>query len=274
MKTSRRYVCLMVSGWVALASLQSAFAAASDPAQDVETIVSRMERAEIASRSQQPYTLTRSYRFFDNNSQTPTSQVVAKVEFQPPGTKNFAIQKAQGSGQGEKIVRQVLEHERAAAQDQGSQEISRRNYDFKFLRMDQIEGSSCFVLQLTPKRQEKNTIRGEAWVDAATYLIRRIDGELAKSPSWWVKDVHVTLEFGSLAGLWLQTAMQAIAHVRIFGERTLLAQSLACTPAANPQITASRAQKPVDGLATQMESTHFANKSISISATRMTNHKN
>ncbi|HTD21124.1 MAG TPA: outer membrane lipoprotein-sorting protein [Terriglobales bacterium] len=274
MKTSRRYVCLMVSGWVALASLQSAFAAASDPAQDVETIVSRMERAEIASRSQQPYTLTRSYQFFDNNSQTPTSQVVAKVEFQPPGTKNFAIQKAQGSGQGEKIVRQVLEHERAAAQDEGSQEISRRNYDFKFLRTEQLQGSSCYVLQLIPKRQEKNMIRGQAWVDATTYLIRRIDGELAKNPSWWVKDVHVTLEFGSLAGLWLQTAMQAIAYVRIFGERTLQAQSLDCTPAANLQTTASRAPKPVDGLATQIASPHYANNSIPLSAIRLTSHKN
>src|SRR5260370_20383887 len=152
MKTSRRYACLRVAGWVALVSMQSAFAAEGEPAPDVETIVSRMEQAEIASRSQQPYTLTRSYRFFDNNSQTPTSQVVAKVEFQPPGTKNFAIQKAQGSGQGEKIVRQVLEHERAAAQDQGSQEISRRNYDFKFLRMTHINATPLSPFHLSPTR--------------------------------------------------------------------------------------------------------------------------
>src|SRR5260370_17106796 len=152
MKTSLRCVCLMVSSWVALASLQSAFASASDPAQDVETIVSRMERAEIASRSQQPYTLTRSYRFFDNNSQTPTSQVVAKVEFQPPGTKNFPIQKPQATGQAQKIARQVLEHERAAAQDQGSQEISRRNYDFKFLRMTHINATPLSPFHLSPTR--------------------------------------------------------------------------------------------------------------------------
>jgi hypothetical protein len=79
-------------------------------------------------------------------------------------------------------VRGVLEHEQAAAKDQDSHEISRRNYSFGLMRGDMLQGHPCHVLQLIPKRDEKNSIRGEAWVDAETYLIRHVDGGLAKSP--------------------------------------------------------------------------------------------
>src|SRR5581483_5171845 len=252
MRVSRCNVGMAFFAWIAIACIPSAFAAQGDPAQDIDTIVSRMEQAQIASRAQQqPYVVTRNYQFFGSNSQKPSSEVAVKLEFQPPSTKNFTIQKTYGSGQGEKIVRQVLEHEKAAAQNEGSHEVSRKNYDFKLLRTDQYQGQPCFVLQLTPKRPDKAMIRGEAWVDTSTYLIHRIDGELAKSPSWWVKDVHVTLDYGVMAGMWLQTTMLAIAHVRLFGQHILQSQDVDCLTANSAQ-TAVRTHRSFGGVAAQI----------------------
>ncbi|HTC95504.1 MAG TPA: outer membrane lipoprotein-sorting protein [Terriglobales bacterium] len=252
MRVSRRNMDMAVFGCIVFTCIPRAFAAAGAPAQDVDTIVSRMEQAQIVSRTQQqPYVVTRNYQFFSNDLQKPNSEVAVKVEFQPPSTKNFTIQKTHGSGQGEKIVRQVLEHEKTAAQDESSHEISRRNYDFKLLRTDQYQGQPCFVLQLIPKRLDKTMIRGEAWVDTATYLIHRIDGELAKSPSWWVKDVHVTLDYGTVAGMWLQTTMLAIAHVRLFGQHVLQSQDVDCFTANSAQ-TAIRTHRSFGGVAAQI----------------------
>jgi hypothetical protein len=251
-RVSRRNMDMAVFGCIVFTCIPRAFAAAGAPAQDVDTIVSRMEQAQIVSRTQQqPYVVTRNYQFFSNDLQKPNSEVAVKVEFQPPSTKNFTIQKTHGSGQGEKIVRQVLEHEKTAAQDESSHEISRRNYDFKLLRTDQYQGQPCFVLQLIPKRLDKTMIRGEAWVDTATYLIHRIDGELAKSPSWWVKDVHVTLDYGTVAGMWLQTTMLAIAHVRLFGQHVLQSQDVDCFTANSAQ-TAIRTHRSFGGVAAQI----------------------
>lgn len=227
-------------------------AAPGNQVPELEMIVSRMEQAQTTLRTQQQaYTVIRDYQFFNGESLVPASQILVKIDFQPPSTKHFSIQKAQGSGQGEKIVRKVLEHEQAAAKDEGSHEISSKNYNFKFIRTDLLQGRSCYVLQLIPKQEEKNAIRGEVWIDADTYLIRHIDGELAKSPSWWVKDVHVTLEYGAMAGIWLQTAMHAVAHVRLFGQHVLLAQDVDCLTASNSQ-AAVRTQKRVAGIATEI----------------------
>ena len=252
MRVSRRDVGMVVFGCIVIACFSRAFAAAGNPVQDIDTIVSRMEQAQIASRAQQqPYVVTRNYQFFSNDLQKPNSEVAVKLEFQPPSTKNFTIQKTHGNGQGEKIVRQVLEHEKAAAQDEGSHEISRKNYDFKLLRTDQYQGQPCFILQLIPKRPDRTMIRGEVWVDTSTYLIHRIDGELAKSPSWWVKDVHVTLNYGDMAGMWLQTTMLAIAHVRLFGEHILQSQDVDCFTVNSAQ-TAARTRRSFGGVAAQI----------------------
>ena len=93
--------------------------AAANAAPDLEAIISRMEQAQITIHAQQQsYTVTRDYQFFNGESPEPASQVVVKVDFHPPSTKNFTIQKAQGSERGEKIVRKVLEGEQAAARDE------------------------------------------------------------------------------------------------------------------------------------------------------------
>ena len=86
--------------------------AAGTPTPDLETIVSHMEQAQIAAHVQtRPYTVTRSYQFFGSDRSKANSEVVAKVEYQPPSTKNFSIEKSSGTGPGPKIVRQVLQRE-------------------------------------------------------------------------------------------------------------------------------------------------------------------
>ena len=91
-----------------------------------------------------------------------------------------------------------------------------------------LGGTSFYVLGLSPKRKEKELIAGRAWVDKRTFLIRRIEGEMAKSPSWLLKKVYVRLDFSEVSGLWLQTALEATADVRFAGSQTLQAQTLDC----------------------------------------------
>jgi hypothetical protein len=97
-------------------------------------------------------------------------------------------------------------------------------YDVTYLGEDVLEGHPCHLLVLSPKRKEKNLISGEAWVDKDTFLVRQINGELVKTPSWWLKKVHVKIVFGFVGGTWLQTSTEAMADVRIFGNHTLTAE--------------------------------------------------
>ena len=67
---------------------------------------------------------------------------------------------------------------------------------------------------------------GDVWVDASTYLPRRFEGELAKAPSWWVRDVRVAFIYGKVGGMWLQTASEASANVRILGRSTMVSRDV------------------------------------------------
>ncbi len=186
-----------------------------------------MEAAQEENRSRyRAYTVTREYRLYAHDEQQPNSEVVAQVNFVPPDNKTFDIKQVSGSSRGEKIVKDVLRGESTTAQHHGRATLTHANYDFQYLGHESLAGNLCYVLKLTPKRKETDLVNGRAWVDAKTYLVRRVEGELAKSPSWWLKSVNVTLDFNDIDGMWLQTGTKASAQVRFFGDHTLEARPL------------------------------------------------
>jgi hypothetical protein len=63
-------------------------------------------------------------------------------------------------------------------------------------------------------------------VDAHTYLLRRTEGEPARTPSWWLRDVRIALFYADVGGMWLQTALEATANVRILGPYTMVSRDL------------------------------------------------
>ena len=65
------------------------------------------------------------------------------------------------------------------------------------------------------------TLLGQIWVDANTFRIRRIEGVPIKSPSLWIKDIHITVQFALLNGMWMPVSFDAIATVRFLGQYTL-----------------------------------------------------
>ena len=124
------------------------------------------------------------------------------------------------------IVRRMLANEAEVTKDYASTDISADNYDFRFMREADVNGQRCYVLELLPRRKDKHLLHGDIWVDANTYLLRRFEGELAKTPSWWVRDVGVTFVYGDVGGMWLQTASEAAARVRILGPCTMVSRDV------------------------------------------------
>jgi len=49
----------------------------------------------------------------------------------------------------------------------------------------------------------------------------RVQGRLAKSPSWWIKSVDVTRIYDRIDGVVMPVALESKAQVRILGEATL-----------------------------------------------------
>jgi len=209
-----------------LATLASSSQVPSSTAEiespDLNLILQRLEdvRHQDPARSR-PYEVTREYKVFRGNDKEPTSEVRAQINFVPPDMKTYKITQARGNSRGEKMVRELLDRETESAKKGPGSQISRTNYDFVFLRQENFGVVPEYVLRIVPKRKDKYLLRGQIWVDASTFRIRRIEGVPAKSPSFWIKDIHITLQFAQLSGMWIPTSFDAIATVRLLGQYTL-----------------------------------------------------
>jgi hypothetical protein len=84
-------------------------------------------------------------------------------------------------------------------------------------------------------RKDKYLLLGQIWVDASTFRIRRVEGVPAKSPSVWIKNIHITLQFAELGGMWVPVSFDAIATVRLLGQYTLAGLNIRST---DPLLTA------------------------------------
>ncbi len=198
-----------------------------DAIPSVETIVMRMAQARTENRARlRPYSVTRDYRLFGKEQQTTRSEVIADVSFVPPDFKHFVIQQASGTRLGERIVRQMLEHETDIVKNYGSTDLSPANYDFRFVREEELSGERCYVLEMLPRRRDKTLLRGQIWVDSTTYLLHRTEGEPGKAPSWWLRNARITLVYGDVGGMWLQTASESSADVRLLGRHTMLSRDV------------------------------------------------
>jgi hypothetical protein len=191
-------------------------------------IIQSIQNAQAAARPQASYQIIREYRLFGAKDSKADSQVVAEVNFTPPAFKGYRIQRSSGSSRGQQLVRRILDHEvEATSKDsKASSAISIENYSFTYIGEATLDGQPCYILGLKPKRKEEGLISGEVWVDKHSFFVRQIQGDVEKTPSWWLKKVHVKLVFADLEGIWVQTSMEAIADVRMVGAHTLTSRLL------------------------------------------------
>jgi hypothetical protein len=211
-----------------LITISAAAQSSNQPQPDLAMIVHKMEQAQVAEHENiRPYVVTREYRLFEGEEKIqPDSQVTAQISYLPPNTKQFSIQDSKGSGRGERVVKKVLEHEQQMATSWQRSAITGENYKFSFVGKETLNGRRCFVLGLEPRRDSMELLKGRAWVDTENYRIHRVAGEPAKNPSWWIKRLEVTLLFGDVQGMWLQTVSQADADVRVFGHSVLTSRDV------------------------------------------------
>ena len=217
---------LWLSGFVLLATLAPPSQVISPTAKikspDLDLILHRLEDIQHQDPAQsRPYEVIREYKVLRGHNTQPTSEVLAQINFVPSDKKTFKIIRAKGDSRGERVIRQLLERETDSAKKVRNDEVTRTNYDFVFLRRENFGVVPEYVLKIVPKRKDKNLLRGQIWVDAETFHIRQIQGVPAKSPSFWITTLHLTMQFAPLNGTWVPVSFDAIATIRFLGEYTL-----------------------------------------------------
>jgi len=95
------------------------------------------------------------------------------------------------------------------------------NYKFKYRRMDELNGRSVYVFQVSPRRKRVGLFKGELWIDAQTYLRVRESGRFVKNPSIFLKKVEFVREYGIQDGFCVPRRVQSVAQTRLVGPAEL-----------------------------------------------------
>ena len=191
------------------------------PALDV--IVARMQPVKVGPQPQS-LSVVREYLFTKGTSDEVVSNVSAQLDYDSRGLVRYSIRKTTGSSRGEDVVKRILEHEVGTSAESRKLAVNGENYDFGFAGKSVFAGDRCYLLRLIPKRKDPGLISGQVWVDQRSFRLRHIEGQLVRTPSWWLKTVSVEITFGNVGGRWLQTTTRASAEVRMIGVRILNSQ--------------------------------------------------
>ncbi len=204
----------MMLGFVALATKQIAADERDGEIEQsfLQRVVAQTTRSGLAIRA------TRDLRAGTINGK---HQGWMRVEttLTPAGTFSWTVIEEGGSSRTrDKVFKAVLETEAQACRegDRDAAALTPANYTFTRVGTGPL---GEVMLKLQPRREDARLIVGMLTVSADGYPVR-LEGTLAKSPSFWVKSVRVVKEYGRFAGVALPTVVESTADLKMFGKST------------------------------------------------------
>jgi len=119
-----------------------------------------------------------------------------------------------------RVLRAVLENEERlfATRDASQSAMTSANYELR--GVEAAEPGSLRIL-IKPKRREVALIDGAAVVTLPEGELIRVEGRLAKNPSFWTKRVDVVRRYTRVAGVRVPARVDSVAQIRLAGRSTL-----------------------------------------------------
>lgn len=203
-------------------SVAVAVAQTGAPLPSAEDVIAKMMQFDAQRQSQMMgYTAVRHYSAVNKKRH---ADMLVQVNCSGDGVKKFDVLSEDGSGSIRKHVFQKLLREETDASRRGTRSGTRiipANYDFQIVGQETLETGPAYILQVSPKTENKYLIRGKIWVDASDYSIVRIEGEPARNPSFWVRRVHFVHTYQKVGHFWFASSTYTSSEIRIFGESEL-----------------------------------------------------
>ena len=72
------------------------------------------------------------------------------------------------------------------------------------------------MIDVFPRRSDKYLFRGRIWVDAVDFAIARAEGQPAKNPSFWTRNVHFVQQYRKNGAFWFPVETTSFTEAIIF----------------------------------------------------------
>ena len=168
--------------------------------------------------SQPPY---RAVRRLEARNGNRTGWLEAITEYAPETGFTYQVTAEGGSGYiRSKVLRAVLDGEREviAQGETRRSSIDGANYTFQANGIDE-EGLASILL--SPRRKERILVSGRMLLQPDDGRLVRLHGRLAKSPSFWVKNVDIVRSYERIDGVVVPVALESNAQLRFLGAATM-----------------------------------------------------
>jgi hypothetical protein len=119
-----------------------------------------------------------------------------------------------------KVLRAVLEGEREVIErgEAARSALALENYAFQ---PNGVDNDGLANILLSPKRKERVLVSGTMFLQPDDGHLVRLQGQLAKNPSFWVRNVHIVRSYQRIAGVVVPISLESTAHVRVLGPASL-----------------------------------------------------
>ncbi len=165
------------------------------------------------------YTGKREY-VLENRRMDKRAEMQVTVSCDPDGTKHFEVASEHGWKSAHKhVLHKMLdsETETSLPNSRPKTRLVTQNYEFNLVGSDYVEGRPAYVVEALPKRSDKYLFRGRVWVDAQDYAVVRIEGQPAKTPSFWIHSTHFVAQYQKSGPFWFPSSTTSVTDARIFG---------------------------------------------------------
>ena len=118
------------------------------------------------------------------------------------------------------IIARLLQQEADSVQKGGggATAISDANYKFSYKGVDDIAGQPVYVFQLKPRAKRSGLFKGKIYLDVFTGRIRRAEGTMVKSPSFFVKKIQFVQDYADYGEFCLPVHIHSEADTRLVGK--------------------------------------------------------
>jgi outer membrane lipoprotein-sorting protein len=203
---------------------RTASANSQGPKLNLEQVLTRLEEhnAQRAAELEQ-FDSKRVYRMqYHGLFKERDAEMVVKVHFNAPNTKEFTIISQSGSKFViDHVFKKLLDAEQEAGHNRRECALSRENYRFSLEGYELTPQGPQYVLTLQPKSNNKFLYRGKIWVDAKDFAVARIEGEPNRNPSMWITKTDFAHQYTKVDDFWLPAKNETETSVRFGGKSRL-----------------------------------------------------
>jgi hypothetical protein len=174
------------------------------------------------ARPDEPITKYRARRTLEGHNERFNMHATLEVqtELAGPGQFTYSIVNERGSDYIRGKLRQLLETEAEVIRtgDSSRSALTADNYQ---LTAGELAEPGIVKLLAKPRRKDVSLIDGAVFVTSDDADLLRVEGRLAKNPSFWTSKVYLVRRYDRIAGARVPVRLDSTAHIKLAGESRL-----------------------------------------------------